>query len=208
MISYNKLSDLLLEDDQSFNKLSNVDEQPSLINKFTTRPQGFLIYDTYNNPFFPISDIIIDTAKPDIIKIFKIFRSEYSSFKASMLPWHFMIDFIQNEYFIFNTRPLDMKYPINNIKFIEDYDTNKLDDIGKKFFKDVPFDISEAIHIVLIGDSNKDVYTKKLYEKIGRFCIVPFIRYFHLTQGKYQTIFPINLSTRFNLDYVIKFVRL
>jgi hypothetical protein len=70
--------------------------------------------------------------------------------------------------------------------------------------QDKIFDISEAIHICIIGDSNVDIYTKKIYELIGRTCIVPYVRYFKIPQGVFQRLFPLNIGRKFNIDYISK----
>jgi len=43
-------------------------------------------------------------------------------------------------------------------------------------FKYKLFDISEAIHVCLIGNSELDVYTNTLYKLIGQSCMYPILR--------------------------------
>ena len=179
----------------------------SIANKFTTKPQGFLIQDTYNNPFLPVRPRPrIDTSKMDIIEVYKRVRENYGKFSSIFLPWHYICEFVGNRYYIFNTRPIDIKYPLTR-RNIDKLDSTGWDDVTKLFLNERIFDPSEAIHICIIGDTNLDIYTKKTYETIGRMCIAPFIRYFKLPQGLFQRTFPLNIGKRFNLNYLTKFMK-
>ena len=73
--------------------------------------------------------------------------------------------------------------------------------------KNYIFDIKDALHILVVGDSSIDVYTRKFYELLGRICIVPYIRYFKIANIDYETIVPLNMGRKFNLDFATKFVR-
>jgi hypothetical protein len=178
----------------------------SISNKFTTKPQGFIIQDSYNNPFLPVRPRPrVDTSKMDLIELFKRVRENYGRFSMNFLPWHYVVEFIKDRYYVFNTRPSDFKYPLTNNeveKFVER--KKSWDNITKLFMQDKIFDISEAIHICIIGDSNVDIYTKKIYELIGRTCIVPYVRYFKIPQGVFQRLFPLNIGRKFNIDYISK----
>jgi len=187
-------------------KVDSTKDHPAISNKFKPRPVGILIQDSYNNPFFPIRPVPrIDSSKVDIILIFKRFRELYSQFKIDLLPWHFVIEFIGNRYYVFNTRPIDMYFPVSNLDVSNRQDL--WDDITIRFMKNYNFDIKEAIHILVVGDSHTDIYTKKFYELLGRTCILPFIRYFKIMNVDYETLIPLNMGKRFNLKQVSKFVR-
>lgn len=177
-------------------------DQNSIINKFTTKPQGILIQDTYNNPFFPISEIQIDTYRMDLTKVFKRFREKYTKYNSIMLPWHFVVEMVDSRFYVFQTRPLDMKFPLTNSDLTDysNFNTDTKDFINKNLF-----DISEGIHVCIIGDSNLDVYTKTMYEIIARFCINPFFRIYKLPEFR---IYPLNLGKKFILDNITKFVHL
>lgn len=179
----------------------------SISNKFTMKPQGFLIQDSYNNPFLPVRPRPrLDTSKMDLIHLFKRVRENYGRFSMDFLPWHYVVEFIGNRYYVFNTRPIDLKYPLTTNEVLT-FEKRKetWDEITNLFMTDKIFDISEAIHICIIGDSNSDIYTKKIYELIGRSCIVPFVRYFKIPQGVFQRTFPLNIGNKFNIDYISKF---
>jgi len=215
LINYDEIKQLLLNEDVDnidsmiVNTLSRVDiskDHPSISNKFKPRPVGILIEDSYNNPFFPIRPTPrVDTSKIDLFKIYKRFRELYSQFSVTLLPWHFVIEFIEDRYYVFNTRPLDMFFPVTNLDMVSRQDL--WDDITKKFMESKLFDIRDAIHILVIGDSNIDVYTKRFYELLGRICIVPYIRYFKIANIDYESIVPLNMGPKFKLELCTKFVR-
>jgi hypothetical protein len=56
----------------------------------------------------------VDSVKIDLILIYKRFRELYSQFDITLLPWHFVIEFIKDRYYVFNTRPIDMFFPVDN----------------------------------------------------------------------------------------------
>ena len=214
LINYTQTLDILTEDVNNIdvlhiNNLGRVQaakDHPSISNKFKPRPLGILIEDSYNNPFFPIRPMPrIDSAKIDLFLIYKRFRELYSQFAVTLLPWHFVIEFIEDRYFVFNTRPVDMFFPVSNQDVLNRQDL--WDDTTKTFMKNYIFDIKDALHILVVGDSSIDVYTRKFYELLGRICIVPYIRYFKIANIDYETIVPLNMGRKFNLDFATKFVR-
>jgi hypothetical protein len=214
LIHYDTTLNLLTEDVENIDalvvtNLGRVDaakDHPSISNKFKPKPLGILIEDSYNNPFFPIRPMPrVDSAKIDLFLIYKRFRELYSQFAVTLLPWHFIIEFIEDRYYVFNTRPVDMYFPVNNQQVINRQDL--WDDTTKAFMKNYLFDIREAIHILVVGDSNIDVYTRKFYELLGRVCIVPFIRYFKIANIDYESIVPLNMGRKFNLSLATKFVK-
>jgi len=177
-------------------------------NKFVTRPQGILIQDSYNNPFFPIRPTPrLDTSKIDILEVHRRYREKHSKQKSIFLPWHFCVEMVQDRFYVFNTRPLDMKFPINSLQASQRDEVKNWDDVTKLFMKEAIYDIDDAIHVCIIGDTNLDVYTRKIYEMIGRTCIIPTLRQYRLPGGLYQRVFGLNLGSRFNMDYVAKFIR-
>lgn len=182
-------------------------DSSSRSNKFTTRPQGILIQDSYNNPFFQIRPRPrFDTSKFDLPEIFRRYRELHSSGKSLFLPWHFFVEMIGDRFYVFNTRPLDMKFPITTNDAKKRPESEQWDTVTQQFIKDNIFDISESIHICLVGDSMRDVYTKKIYELIGRNCILPTVRVNKLPGALYQRVFPLNLGERFKFDLISKFV--
>ncbi len=185
-----------------YERIDPTKDVASIANKFTTKPKGIIITDSYNNPFFPIRPTPrIDTAKVNLIEVYRRYRENYAKFQGPFLPWHYCVEMIEDRYVVFNTRPIDMKFPITN-----SYKKEWGDETTQLFMKNNIFDISEAIHILIIGDSNLDIYTLRTYEIIGRICILPFIRYFKLPEGIFQRTFPLNMGKRFKIDLITKFV--
>lgn len=189
-------------------KITRSKDSASIVNKFARKPQGIIVQDSYNNPFFPIQPKPrVDSAKMDLREVYKRFHELYGEEKALYLPWHFCVELVGNQYYVFNTRPLDMKFPITNNEAKKLPTSPNWDVVANLFFDDNIFDISDAIHVCIIGDTNYDVYTKRTYEVVGRSCINPTVRQYKLPSGLYQRIFGFNLGKRFNLDYITKFIR-
>lgn len=94
-------------------------------NYFLTKPQGIIIQDTYNNFLFPIRPRPrLDTKKCDLIELTHWYRQLYLSFKSNFLPWHFVVEFIDGRYYVFNTRPIDIRsilVVLTLYKFIRNY---------------------------------------------------------------------------------------
>jgi len=200
---------LLIEGDDDY-KMDLTRDDSILINKYTTYPQGFFIYDSVNNPFYPIPWIKLDSDKFDTIELFQRYKENYTKVTgALMLPWHFTIDLVRFEYFVVNTRPLNLKFPITTLDF-KKYNKNykTFNSEFSQFLIQEPFDLSEGIHIVIIGDSHLDVYPKKFYNAIVRFCIDPFVRYFRIPKSYITRIIPINLGKKIIFDKIIKTIRI
>lgn len=174
-------------------------DDQSNTNKIFPRPKGVIISDTFNNPFFPINFPRIDTSKFNLPEVSSRFHEDYTGMKLDYLPWHFTVEFIRSQYYVFNTRPLDMKFPITTIDGQNIIDTNsvKLNNRTQNFFKTKPFNLNEAIHITIIGDSYKDVYIQRLYEILGRNCIGPILRYFKLSPSMWTKVWALNMGPKF-----------
>jgi len=204
LINYKKTYELLEE------RVISAKDASSIHNKFTTKPQGILIQDSYNNPFFPIRpEPKIDTSKLNLSIVFKRYRELYSQTKSVFLPWHYCIELVDDQYFVFNTRPLDMKFPFtsNEMKIIQKKYDIEWDEPTKMFFKENIFDISESIHVCLIGSSNLDIYTQNTYSLIGKTCITPLLKQYKLPGGLFQRVFPLNIGPRFKFELISRFVK-
>lgn len=206
-VNFELTTKILNEDVSADGRIDSTSDENSMVNKYKVRPEGILVQDTYNNPFFPIQPKPrIDTSRADLVDIFKRFRELYSKFDPVMLPWHYIIEMIGSRYYVFNTRPLDMKFPLTSQQAVKNMSKNFKQDT-KKFLDKNIFDISNAIHVCIIGDTSRDVYTKRQYEVMGRFCLEPPLRFFRLPRGLFQRIFPLNIGEKYTLDYVTKFIR-
>lgn len=206
----NKLSeDELFEAESLSNDIKVMSTQDSAnnINKFKTRPQGVIIQDSYNNFALPISNPQIDTSKFDLLEIYNQYNETYTDFKSLMLPWHYCVEMVRDRYFIMNTRPINLKYPIDSNTVLNFADQNTWDGDTQDFFSRNLFDISEAIHICLIGDSNLDIYPNKVYSLIGQVCLSPLFGYLKVIKGSTQNVFSLNIGDRFNMTILNKFIR-
>lgn len=115
-------------------------------NIFRRRPDGILIMDTFNNPFYPIKNIIFDTDKYDFKKYRDDLSREYGISKDRLfLPWHWHLEIHQMEYIIKISRPQTYR------SLIPDYEN--------------------YLVIMITGDTNTDIYNDKVYKSIAHFII-------------------------------------
>jgi len=118
---------------------------------FDTRPKGVIITDSWNNGVFKFEQTVIDTARPDWPRIWNEYLKKYSLIdRALFFPFHFVIDTINDLPQIITTRPLSYK------SLFPDYE--------------------EWISVMIIGDSNRDVYTPRYYMMIADLIINPIFR--------------------------------
>lgn len=82
----------------------------------------------------------------------------------------------------------------------------KWDAITTEFMEKRRFLIEEGIHVCVIGDSSIDVYPKQFYRMVGDFCVKPFIHYFRLPSSSKTRTFAFNMGSKFNEDYLFKFM--
>ena len=201
---------------QLYESDENIEVKPPLVsptkdssNKLNKimRPQGIVVQDTWNNFIFPIRpNPRIDTSKFDTIEVIKRFKSTYSTFPSLFLPWHFVVEIIGDRYYIIQMRPIDTKFPMSNQEVLKSkhYFENET---TKEFFKNKTYQINEMLHICIIGDSNIDVYTNKVYRQIGRTCIAPYFRNMFITGSYENRIFNFNLGKKFKFSNLILFAR-
>jgi len=156
--------------------LSDIGEREFKKNKiFETIPKGIIITDTYNCPRFPLQDIEID--KSNIVELSKLRReyiSEYNARISNFLPYHFTIEYIKNRYETFTTRPL--------------------------MYKSLVYGYENYITVAIVGDSNKDVYSKHIYIEI-----LNTINSFRLLPGwRLRDIQFVNLGPNFQQEQILK----
>lgn len=190
-------------------KIKDNTEKSIRSNYFTTKPQGIIIEDSYNNFLWPIRPVPrLDTNKCDFITLTKRFRELYLSFKSDFLPWHYVIELIGDKYCVFNTRPINIRFPKKHDDILinkEKYNYEMWDDETKKFINEKKFLIEEFIHICILGDTKKDVYPKNFYRVCASTCIKPFTYYFKLPQTINSRSFFFNIGSKINRDYLFKF---
>lgn len=187
--TYNETYQILNESSEA--KLIQTDKN-IIVNYFKgNKPQGFIIEDTYNNIKFPIKKPRLDTNKAELPVVYRQFQAKYSKFKLDNLPWHFVVENIDGIYVAFNTRPILLKYPFTNSEL-------KID---------LNIDVSQCIHIAIIGDTDSDVYTTKCYELIGRKCIAPFLKIMRKSGSINRNILPLNIGSKFNIKILENFIK-
>ena len=177
-------------------------------NYFSGRPTGIVIEDTYNNPIFPIPNPILDTDKCNLPMIMDQFFTLYTKIKdkSSPLPWHYVVEMIDRYYTIHATKPLTQRYPFNN-KDCSDIITKnniKIDEKTSDLLKSNN-DKSNFIHILIIGNSEYDVYTKEIYEKIGQAVISPLSQLYKFHQ--INNVLLLNTGKQFKQEYLNNYVR-
>ena len=208
--TYDLLNDQITLEEVTRSRISDSRDKVNLSNKFINRPKGFILSDSYNHFTFPIQPKpIIDTSKFNLKEIYLRYRELYSSSKSIFLPWHFCGELIGPDYYIFNTRPLDMKFPLSSkeaLTWNKEYN-NEWNKITKLFFNTKPFDIEDAIHICIVGNTDLDIYTQTMYKSIGTTCILPFVRQFKLFGSLFQDVFPLNVNdTKFKSEVLVRFM--
>ena len=105
------------------------------------RPQNIIVFDSYNNPFFPYPDIIVDKASFDLPR-YRDFLEKQAGYTLSFLPFHFYVEFVDDRHYVFLTRPLTLS-PI----------------LEKKY--------DNSVAICILGDSDTDVYDRRVYSLLG-----------------------------------------
>lgn len=186
-------------------------DTPNNVNKIKVRPKGILISDTYNHPIFPIPLPRIDTSGFDLSDIKKRYEAYYTKLPVDFLPWHYVVEVIEGDYYFFSTRPIDMKFPISTNEAEQLIESNKgfveLNKSAEDFFKNKPFDLQDAIHVAILGDSNKDIYVRKIYEVLARLCAGPYLRYFRLPAKIGQRVIDFNLGNKFHINQLDMYLR-
>lgn len=175
LIDLNTTYQLIQEADNNSNIIGTLSasDKSSISNTFIGfRAIGLCISDTFNHPVFPMPRPVIDTSRLDTSEIFFQYQALYSANELSTLPWHFLVELVGDRYVVLNTRPIDLRYPLKSKDILNNLRTSN-DDI-KKILDN--YELQEYIHIGIIGNSNVDVYTQKLYDTIKTFCIVPIKR--------------------------------
>ena len=108
------------------------------------KPKGIYLYDSYNNDMFPYKRIVFDKATFDLPQYHRFLNALFG-IELVYLPFHFFIEFIDNDYYVINTRPIIMKPLIPN---------------------DIKTEYNDYIHICVLGDSNSDIYSRQMYQKL------------------------------------------
>jgi hypothetical protein len=135
-------------------------------NMILNRPQGWIIMDTWNNKVFPIRDYQVDTMTFNSSRISDFFHEYYGGSKRDLfLPWHFIVEMVDGKPMVISTRPFTYK---SGFKGYENYLT-----------------------IMIIGDSNKDIYTGKFYKQMAHLIMnqFKFLKSYHIHNEKSDIIY-------------------
>jgi len=130
------------------------------------KPEAIIISDTYNHFLFPIKEPRIDSVKSNLRKVYNQLRVNYTSYAFDFFPWHYMTELTEIGYVVYNTRPINLRFPISSGE-AKQYSESEIFD---------KYEIQNCIHVTIIGDSNSDIYTKDLYKMIREICIIPIYR--------------------------------
>lgn len=145
------------------------------------RPDGIIIMDTYNNPFFPLKSVKFDTVKNEFFIIREELQKDYGiTIDRLFLPWHFHLELQGTELIVRNTRPLMYK------TLIPEYEN--------------------YISIMITGNSNDDIYNKKLYKSLAHM-VLNSLKFQPSWKLGDDEITLINIGENFNIDLLSKELR-
>ncbi len=186
------------------------DLQPHLVtsiesnknNVFAGKPEGVIISDTYNNLIFPMDFPEVDSGKGALGLILNQFKTNYSKdLRIPMLPWHYFLEFSSiGNYVAYNTKPINMTFPFNSRQC---NDIIRANNLKSDFFNNN--EVQNYIHVVIAGNSNRDVYTKFLYELIGRYIILPLSKVYKFSPN--SGVIALNMGNKFKLSLLDFYAR-
>lgn len=170
------------------------------INKY----HGIIISDTFNNPVFPIDIPKFDESSFYYSEYMIKFIKNYSKKDVNILPWHFFIEYVNDKYMIYVTRPYNYMFPFSSLECIDYINENKLNS-DTSIFKEL--EMRDYIHVIILGDSTSDVYTSDIYYKIGNFIISAYKRMFYSPHLKLNDgLHLMSVGSFFNPGMLIKYM--
>jgi hypothetical protein len=208
-VDYGLIEEIVNLSPEMKSKIVSSDEASFSYKFRRNRPQGVIITDTYNHPLFPIDHPRIDNSKMMLFKLRMKFQELYSGHQLRYLPWHYIVEMVEGRYVVFNTRPIDVRFPIDNNEALEIIRQNnvKLNKESQDFFDLGAINIQECIHIGIIGDSYHDLYTNKVYKLIGQQCIHPILQLFRLSKTIGHSVHILNMSDKFKPQAIEKYIK-
>ena len=116
---------------------------------FKRKPKGFIIFDSYNNEWFPLKMVTVDKTTFDLRILKDEFHRTYGGSAAQdiFMPWHYNIELTGKNYYITSTRPITYK---SLIPEYEDY-----------------------ISICITGNSDVDIYSPEFYKVMAHTAMNP-----------------------------------
>ncbi len=142
------------------------------------RPDGWLIMDSWNNKVFPMDIFQVDTLRQDTERLAAEFHRLYGGNNRDLfLPWHWVVEIINGKPFVMQTRP-----PL--------YKSN------------IP-GYPNRFTIMIIGDSNIDIYPALFYKQMAHMIINPwkYIPSVRVPNSKEDFIFW--TGKNFKVDYLL-----
>ncbi len=192
-----------MQENKIFNYTSNLIAVKNT-NKRINKYYGFVIWDSYNNPIFPIPFPKYDENDFYFSEYQKRFYRAYSKSETDFMPWHFFIEFVNNKYIVYNTRPYNHMFPLNSAECINTITSNQLD-INTDLFKQI--EVEDYMHIIILGDSNADIYTSDIYFKIGKFIISAYRQFFYNRNINVDNeIYTVEIGGNFNINLLRKYI--
>jgi len=148
-------------------------------NIFEPKPNGFIIFDSYNNPFYPLREVDLDDSKLSYQYIKQELKRK--NWQGNFMPWHYWVEMIGTEYIIIQSRPLNYKTQL----------------IGHE----------DKIAICIAGNSRNDIYMKKLYQSIADIIMnsLHYLPSWKLQAQDHTTL--INLGKSFDEFQLSKYLR-
>jgi hypothetical protein len=143
------------------------------------RPHGWLIMDSWNNKVFPMDIFSVDTMKFNTEKLATWFHQKYGGSQRDLfLPWHWVIEMVNQKPYVVQTRPPMYK---SNIPGFKNHFT-----------------------IMIVGDGNQDIYPGLFYKQLAHMIINPwkFIPSVRMPNSKEN--FTFWTGENFNKDYLFK----
>lgn len=135
------------------------------------KPKGFLIFDSYNNEWFPLTAVSVDKVTFNLRILKDEFHRKFggSSSQELFMPWHYTIELIGKNYFPISTRPLTYK---SLIPGYEDYISicivgdSKIDIYSPDFYKVIAHTVMNPLHYLTSWKLNPNDYTT--YHNLGK----------------------------------------
>ncbi|MEO5350429.1 MAG: hypothetical protein H7836_12385 [Magnetococcus sp. YQC-3] len=182
-------------------------------NRFTLNPTSFVIEDTVNNICFPIESPILDKGQGYLGIIYKQLVARYTKqLSGGVLPWHYLVQFNKYtaSYEVLNTRPINLRYPFtsNQVKEIIEINDIEIDDDTKELLDVENLNISEMIHICIVGNSRIDVYPRSIYSTISQTIISPLCKLFRINPIVGEGIYFLNMQdSKFNGQMLGQYIK-
>ncbi len=128
---------------------SSAEKDYKMVANFKRPPKGVIIFDSYNNEWFPIKLVKIDNNQFNLRTIKDEFHRQFggNSREDLFMPFHYVVEFNGKDYYPTVTRPITYK------SLIPGYE--------------------EYISVCVVGDSNSDIYPRGLYKTIAHNLLNP-----------------------------------